>query len=255
MAKNDKAKNLARKLFYEGKGSDTIAQHCGVSRRTIQRWIGEFKQAPVTITTQGETTATESFQTIDVAKTSPNDAQMSPTILPELEKIATLKPDETLDLTITSRMAIRLLNVTEKAIASIEDCLTNPDTRQADKLKAAQIVGNWVGLNSKYGSALDQVSRIFDLNSEAIDTSTGVATVVPEKLLKAREKEIRRYNMKLSGDFFETKKLPNSLDEKNFDLDVFLGYMRDLDAPNYNKGYPLYTKAKDILRSRGYDID
>jgi hypothetical protein len=53
------------------------------------------------------------------------------------------------DLTLSRRMAIRLLNLSHTALNVVEDTLLDPDARRTDKLRAAKLVGDWIGLGSQ----------------------------------------------------------------------------------------------------------
>jgi hypothetical protein len=46
-------------------------------------------------------------------------------------------------------MAIRLLNLSHTALNVVEDTLLDPDARRTDKLRAAKLVGDWIGLGSQ----------------------------------------------------------------------------------------------------------
>ena len=69
--------------------------------------------------------------------------QMSPNvaeILPTLEKVASLKSGDELDLTISSKMALHLINLTEKSLVALDDLLTNQMSAPLTKLKLL----NWL---------------------------------------------------------------------------------------------------------------
>ena len=77
MTKNSKARDLARKLYIEGENTDSIAEKCETSRRTIQRWIKDFEQELVTVKVKGETSSTEAYQDICGAEMSSDDIEVS----------------------------------------------------------------------------------------------------------------------------------------------------------------------------------
>lgn len=252
MARNKKAKDLAQKLYQQGITTDVIAESCQVSRRTVQRWIKEFEKPSVTIVGSGETTGKQEFQSDDVVKVSPT------TIVPTLENVANLNPGETVDLKITSRLAIRLLNLTQLAVSSLEDCLTDPNARRADKLKAVQLIGDWMGLTDGI-SVLNKLASDFDL--EIIQSHNSLASFTPKKLLSAQKeseikikKQILSYNQELSQQFAQSRKLPDVLDEK-FDASLFLNWFEcDEDEDEDEERHSLYIKAKNILQLRGYSV-
>lgn len=67
----------------------------------------------------------------------------------QLEKMSQIVPDcREFDVTLSRRMRIRLLNLSESALNVVEDTLNDPDARRADKLRAAKLVGDWVGIGT-----------------------------------------------------------------------------------------------------------
>ena len=123
MARNEKTKTRAFKLLKEDVGHREIAEKLNVSLRTIQRWAKEIEPVPIKV-------LVEEF----------NDKTN--------EKIPPQNPlsNHQFDVTLSRRVAIRLLHLSETAIAAVEDTLSNPDTSTANKLKAAKIAGDWLGL-------------------------------------------------------------------------------------------------------------
>ncbi|MUG98748.1 hypothetical protein F7734_43235 [Scytonema sp. UIC 10036] len=258
MKNSKKAKELAWKLYQQKETSDSIAVRCKVSRRTVQRWFKEFEQTPIIITGKGETPESEDFQANTVTALSLT------TPLPILERIANLEPGETLDLTISSRMAIRLLNLAEIALATVEDCLTNSDIKPSDRLKAAQIVGQWVGLDDKdRRSIIAQVALTCGADLETVNIEKSSAIVKSRDVLSAqwrlneeqRQKQaaskerIRKYNDEIYENFWRTQTLPDSLSQ-DFDINYFLNSL-ECDSDD-SEDYKVYQQAVKVLRSRGY---
>lgn len=130
-AKEDK-KILAKKLYQQGKNSALIAQNCEITQRTAQRWIKDFQKEKVIVTGIGNNKT-------DQEVTEPIAA---------LKQISETEPGQNIELTMTSRIAVRLLNLTERAVVAVEDCLQDSNCSYAVKLKAADLVGQWVGLKN-----------------------------------------------------------------------------------------------------------
>ncbi|MEM6752671.1 MAG: hypothetical protein AAF630_06865, partial [Cyanobacteria bacterium P01_C01_bin.38] len=216
---------------------------------------------------RAETTSTEASQDNSVADMSSNvaevpspDTEMSPDvvlngaeILPTLEKVASLKNGDELDLKISSRMALHLINLTEKSLLALDDCLTSPDIRTADKIKAAELVGQWAGL--KDGKVLKQVLSKFDLVSEGVNTQKATTTLVPQSLAEAKkvEEEItRRYTNEIYGEFVENDYyFPVAFEEKYFDIELFLELLEYQDMQDDSQGYNFREKGIAVLRDRG----
>jgi len=223
-----KVKDLAKKLYMEGESTEKIAIKCNVSKRTIQRWILKFKEEIVSTTIESDT-------------------------LTILEKISK-KSGEKLDLTTTSKMAVHLISITEKALTVVEDVLANPNVRIADKLKAVQIIGEWSGLKDK--NVIRKITNAFDVDlSENIDINTALADLLPKKLIEAGkisekklEEERKDYTYTLYNYFCTHEKLFDEIDEKIFDVELFMSYLTcDEDDENYS----LYLKAKSVLVESG----
>jgi DNA-binding transcriptional MerR regulator len=128
-------KNIARQLYQEGHKPSFIAERCDVSLRTIRRWVRSFEQETVKVT--GRT-----------------DSPSSTEVLPALERIAITSSDS-VSVNIIPSTAVRLLNLAQASIAAVEGVLYNPDSSDANKLKAASLASKWVGLESSSGKALN----------------------------------------------------------------------------------------------------
>lgn len=133
MSTREDKKILAKKLYQQGKSSALIAQSCGITQRTAQRWIKDFQEEKVLVTGvgSGNSKIAQSEETEPIAA---------------LKQISETEPGQNIELTMTSRIATRLLNLTERAVIAVEDCLEDSNVSYAVKLKAADLVGQWVGL-------------------------------------------------------------------------------------------------------------
>lgn len=121
MAKTDQRKNEALRLHRNGMAPSKIATKLGISLRSVQRWLKD--ETPVSI------------QVVAM----PADKDLPPSVPTDCRN--------KFDMTLSRRMAIRLLNLSEAALNAVEDTLSDPDARRTDKLRAAKLVGDWLGLN------------------------------------------------------------------------------------------------------------
>lgn len=126
MAKNSELKKEALRLRQAGMAVSKIAAILKVSSRTIQRWIKD--ESPVKV----KVVAMKADK--DVSNNVAKDVVTS---------------DE-FDLSLSRRMAIRLVNLSEAALDAVEDCLNDPDARRADKLRAASMIVDWLGLRNTF---------------------------------------------------------------------------------------------------------
>lgn len=136
-------KNLARKLYQQGKTNKFISKKLGIPLRTIQYWTKKFSKEKVVV--RGK----ESLADPD---TPPVEA------LPALETVANTKESNSVELAMTSRTAVRLLNLAEAAISTVESVLQNPDSSDISKLRAAQLAGKWVGLEERKPQSIVNVA-------------------------------------------------------------------------------------------------
>lgn len=125
MAAKNHVKNIARQLYQEGHETAFIAQRCDVSHRTAQRWVKSFEQETVRVTSEAEAPVTE--------------------VLPALDRIANT-PTDSVSVSIIPSTAVRLLNLADASIAAVESVLRNPDSSDANKIRAAALASKWVGL-------------------------------------------------------------------------------------------------------------
>ncbi len=259
MTTEKEAKNLALKLYLQGESTDEIALECGVTRRTIQRWIKEFERTPINLTVQENVTDEKQEDVRFEKQESVRDEKQNVSenikqeIIPVLETIVSHKRKETLDLKITSKLAIKLLSLTELAMESVENCLADPDTKTADKLKAAQLVGNWVGLDSQE-SILKKLIRNFEVEVSIVDSDTADTALTPSRLAETerRQQQERQWALDLASElytdevcneFISTEQLPTTFDE-SFDWDRFWEFLEKWDERE-NTQY--VEKAKLIL--------
>jgi hypothetical protein len=136
----------AIELLSDGKRSQqSIADEIGVSRRTIVRWLAdqEFQEALKGVGT--------------------NQFVVNPEVL---------QPQQS---PVSIRHKLNSLAVT--VVEQVEAILLNPDARSADKLKAAQMLGKWCGLDASVEASIfameliklgmldeRQTDRVFEAN-------------------------------------------------------------------------------------------
>lgn len=110
----------AAELLAKGHSHQEVGDAVGVSRRTILRWLKQedFKNL--------------SYGLVGRAAQSPQPAQ--PQRSPEKHRQkSTLTPQD----------------LVEDALSAVRDILQNPESRSSDRLKAAALVGEWVGISHK----------------------------------------------------------------------------------------------------------
>jgi hypothetical protein len=167
MARSSEQKNEALKLHKSGMAPSRIAEKLGTSARTIQRWLKD--ESPVKLKI--------------VAMKADKD------VVPSVAKnVAT--SNEKFDIGLSRRMAIRLLNLSDAALTAVEDCLSDPDARRADKLRAAALVGDWLGLSGARHPSGDFVAvprRVEQTFGVRLADDTDAAYKPPQLQLPATE--------------------------------------------------------------------
>lgn len=176
MAATKATKNTARQLYQQGNDSAHIAKICGVSQRTVQRWVKSFEKEKVTVVGQRNLAEPEA-QTIEV--------------LPALEATSRTSNGQSVELTLTARTAARLLNLSELAISAVEDVLSDGDSSPMSKLRAAQIVGKWVGFERDKASVVGTVSLKAGVSASLDHSESDEIRFTPRMLINKRQSEQR----------------------------------------------------------------
>jgi transcriptional regulator with XRE-family HTH domain len=120
----------AAQLLARGLSQEETGKQVGVSRRTISRWLckEEFKNL--------------SFGLVNSSSSSTkNEAEIQST-------------SQTND-----ESSCELSHLVPLAFMTLENILTDPDARKADKLKAATLIGQWGGLTTDFNVALTSLRR------------------------------------------------------------------------------------------------
>lgn len=172
MALSQFTKNEARKLYLQGVSCPDIAEELEINVRTVQRWAREFDDEAVVIPVVSE-----------VEPESPIEA---------IQRVA--EPQQpiggAIELNLTARIAIRLLNLTESTLDTVEDILTSGDASHGSRLKAAQLVSQWVGLNDNHKTTvLGNVTHKLGLDYDIEGSTSSEMTLTPYVIKNAREKE------------------------------------------------------------------
>jgi transcriptional regulator with XRE-family HTH domain len=120
----------AAQLLARGLSQEETGKQVGVSRRTISRWLckEEFKNL--------------SFGLVNSSSSSTkNEAEIQST-------------SQTND-----ESSCELSHLVPLAFRTLQNILTDPDARKADKLKAATLIGQWGGLTTDFNVALTSLRR------------------------------------------------------------------------------------------------
>jgi hypothetical protein len=125
MAKPEKEKTKieAFRLLKNGMRCQKVAEKLSLSPRTIQRWAKEIEPIPIKISDD---------ETSD--KTSDETPQENP------------NPSHDTEIILSRSVAVRLVRLADAAIGAVEEILASPDASTANRLKAAKIAGDWLGL-------------------------------------------------------------------------------------------------------------
>lgn len=178
MAATKATKNLARQLYQEGHNALFISERCGVNRRTAQRWVKVFEEEKVIVHGE-ENLADPGTPSVDS--------------LPALEAVANAEPIG-VELTMTSRTAIRLLNLAESAVAAVEKVLNDDSSASSARLRAAQIAGEWLGFRDSNGSIFEKVSSKLELESTLQSSQSDEITFNSQMKTRAMEREKKAQN-------------------------------------------------------------
>lgn len=122
-----KAFNLLR----YGKTQSEVARSCGITTRTLQRWINESQEK---VDQQGDlvTVVAEAL-----------DAESNSSVV---ERLFTQEFFQRLDVLMPS------------CLQELEAILKDPDCRSGDKIRACQLLGDWAGLSGGLSGAIIRVS-------------------------------------------------------------------------------------------------
>lgn len=174
MTVTKKDKNFARQLYQKGKSTKEISLECGVNIRTAQRWVKSFEKENVIVTNLADP-----------------EAQVTEPI-PALEKIASAK--QSIGINMSQNTARRLLALADSAIEAVEFVLQSPDSSDVNKLKAAQLVSKWVGLEkqneSRNPSVLNVVTDKLGLEASIENSEASEITLTPKMVNRKRQQEI-----------------------------------------------------------------
>jgi transcriptional regulator with XRE-family HTH domain len=157
-------KQKALNMLAKGRTTAEVAKRCGVSQPTVQRWIkSDGVSNPVH----------------EVCEQVVHRVSLS---------VESIVGDE------LKVQALQLLRLSGKSLNCLEEIIDNPDTRTADRLKACQIVGDWVnfqGLHFQGGG---------DLLTHTLN-KYGLEIAITPDGEKTLQRPIKRYPLKRDYEF------------------------------------------------------
>lgn len=126
----DKLRSKAFDLLRRGKSQSEVARSCGVTTRTLQRWVNEaqekVKQQGDLVTVVAEALATDSNSVVERLFSREF-----------FQRLDTLMP---------------------LCLEEMECVLRDPDSRKQDKIRVCQLLGDWAGLSGGLAGAIIRVS-------------------------------------------------------------------------------------------------
>lgn len=119
-------------LLRQGKTQSEIAKSCGVSIRTIQRWINESQEK---IRQQGDLVAV-------------------------VTETLTSEPSSVVERLFSQDFFQRLDDLMPSCLQELESILKDPDSRRQDKIRVCQLLGDWAGLSGGLNGAILRVAAL-----------------------------------------------------------------------------------------------
>jgi transposase-like protein len=126
-------------LLRYGKTQSQVARSCGIAVRTLQRWVNEAQEK---VEQQGDLVA---------VVTETLDAESNSSVV---EKLFNQEFFQKLDVLMPS------------CLQELEDIVKDPNSRNQDKIRACQLLGDWAGLSGGLSGAIIRVSAAGYLISE-----------------------------------------------------------------------------------------
>jgi transcriptional regulator with XRE-family HTH domain len=114
-----------------GKTQSEVAKSCGITVRTLQRWVNESQEK---VKQQGDLVAV-------VAETT-----LSPESNGVVERLFNQEFFQKLDALMPS------------CLQELEAILKDPDSRKQDKIRACQLLGDWAGLSGGLSGSIIRVA-------------------------------------------------------------------------------------------------
>jgi predicted transcriptional regulator len=124
-------KGKAFDLLRYGKNQSEVARSCGITTRTLQRWINESQE---NVDQQGDlvTVVAEAL-----------DAESNSSVVERL---------------FAQEFFQKLDGLMPYCVEELESILKDPDSRRQDKIRACQLLGDWAGLSGGLSGAIIRVS-------------------------------------------------------------------------------------------------
>jgi transposase-like protein len=126
----DKLRAKAFHLLREGKTQSEVARSCGITVRTLQRWVNEAQEK---VEQQGDLVAVVT-ETLSSESNGVVERLFSQEFF---QKLNALMPS---------------------CLQELEDIVKDPDSRNQDKIRACQLLGDWAGLSGGLSGAIIRVS-------------------------------------------------------------------------------------------------
>jgi transcriptional regulator with XRE-family HTH domain len=142
----DSRQQEAAKLLAQGKTQEQVARDIGVTRRTISRWLqvpqfSRLARPPVLeVRIDEESIATVQASVAEVAEEAIATMQASVTEVAEEEKIS-------------------IANLWHTALKTVRDILEDPDSRNLDRLRAAELVTKWIELDGHFRRSREDAEK------------------------------------------------------------------------------------------------
>jgi transcriptional regulator with XRE-family HTH domain len=148
-------------LLAKGHSQEAVGNIVGVSRRTVARWL------------KREDFRNLSFGLLGRAAQSP---QPSPNPSPESRKQSNVLTPQ---------------DLVGDALEAVQSILQDPDSRNADRLKAAALVGEWAGLGDRGKMAELEALRVL-IEADWIDDGAINTLIANWQILSAEMKNVLR---------------------------------------------------------------
>jgi transposase-like protein len=126
----DKLRVKAFHLLRRGKTQSEVATSCGITVRTLQRWVSDAEEK---IKQQGDLVAVVT-ETLSAESNGVVDRLFSQDFFQRLDALM------------------------PSCLQELESILKDPDSRKQDKIRACQLLGDWAGLSGGLSGAIIRVA-------------------------------------------------------------------------------------------------
>jgi transposase-like protein len=129
-SERDKLRAKAFDLLRRGKTQSEVATSCGITVRTLQRWVSDAEEK---IKQQGDLVAVVT-ETLSAESNGVVDRLFSQDFFQRLDALM------------------------PSCLQELESILKDPDSRKQDKIRACQLLGDWAGLSGGLSGAIIRVA-------------------------------------------------------------------------------------------------